>query len=225
MGHATTIHACIQLEHYKVQVDEKSHNFGEKQCLTSPDGFNIPLNIRQCLPYLDIRPPTDHEFNTLTHVILTSDVEWDLSVADHEYDLLDDKTTESIYDTKFDPQGNYIDINKALIICPIENDDWNKNFFQAPHFNFDDDNPVDQNSPCPNPYLLINHIEVDPDVKSTPKKVKSSIHQFFGIETNDPGGSHKNPTTPKINSHQISKKHPDYESLRPNFGWVTAEIV
>ena len=81
-----TIHCCVQLEHYKNKVYDKSVKYGGKQCLMTLDGVIVPFAIRQGLTYLDIRPPTDEEYTTLPHIIMTSDEDWDPSVADHEYD-------------------------------------------------------------------------------------------------------------------------------------------
>ncbi len=46
------------------------------------DGHEIPLVICNGLPYLDIRPYTDREFDTLAHVTMTSNNDWDPSVLD-----------------------------------------------------------------------------------------------------------------------------------------------
>jgi hypothetical protein len=50
-----------------------------------PGGYIIPLTIKDGLTRLDIRPHTDHEFDTLSHVFLTLDMEWDPTVLDHQY--------------------------------------------------------------------------------------------------------------------------------------------
>ena len=57
---------------------------GGKQCLITPDGFHVPLHIKNGLPYLKMRPPTDRELSNpdIPHVVLTSDVDWDPSVLD-----------------------------------------------------------------------------------------------------------------------------------------------
>lgn len=45
--------------------------------MSSPDGFVFPLSHHDALPHLKIRPHTDDEFNSLPHVIMTSDEPWD----------------------------------------------------------------------------------------------------------------------------------------------------
>ena len=42
------------------------------------------------LPYLDMRPYTDDEFNTLPHVIFTSDVDWDPRILDFDVEGVDE---------------------------------------------------------------------------------------------------------------------------------------
>ena len=51
------------------------------------DGTIILLSIRNGLVYLDIRPPTVEELNTLLHVVFTADMDWDPSFLDKEYEF------------------------------------------------------------------------------------------------------------------------------------------
>ena len=74
-----TIHSCVQLEAHKHEVDDKSNTAGARQRIITPDGYAIPLRIREGLVYMDMRPYTDREFQSLPHVILTSDLPWDPS--------------------------------------------------------------------------------------------------------------------------------------------------
>jgi hypothetical protein len=48
------------------------------------DGFSIPSNIRRGLPYIDMCPHTDLEWEELPHVLLTEDTNWDPTHLDHE---------------------------------------------------------------------------------------------------------------------------------------------
>ena len=45
------------------------------------------MHIRNGLDYMDMRPPTQDEYETYNHVVLTSDVTWDPTVLDNEMDL------------------------------------------------------------------------------------------------------------------------------------------
>jgi hypothetical protein len=73
LGHGKTIHAAIQLEAYKIIVDDKSRKTGIGQRrLENIDGYYLPLSMFQGIPYLKIRAPNDKELESLTHIILTS---------------------------------------------------------------------------------------------------------------------------------------------------------
>lgn len=109
-GH--TILSAGQLEAYYNKVNERSRRFDPKgQLITTNDGFELPLHIRNGLPYLDMRPYTDREWDTLPHVVMTSDVNWDPSTLDGEFPAADPPATldASTYDngTNFDAYGNY----------------------------------------------------------------------------------------------------------------------
>jgi hypothetical protein len=51
---------------------------------------------------MDMRPPSDAEFDTLPHVVLTSDVDWDPSIIDNEIDLVTD-WHDAVQDLPSDP--------------------------------------------------------------------------------------------------------------------------
>ena len=81
-----TIHSCIQVEQFGNNVDDRSIKLSKgKQLITTLDGYAIPLNMINGLPYMSIRPFSDREFETLPHIVLTSDVPWDPTIADHLY--------------------------------------------------------------------------------------------------------------------------------------------
>jgi hypothetical protein len=50
------IHSPCQFESYKVTVDDKSVRAGGTQRIQTPDGYTIPLSIKDGLARLDIRP-------------------------------------------------------------------------------------------------------------------------------------------------------------------------
>jgi hypothetical protein len=86
LGRGKTIHSKGQLQHFGCIVDETSRQHGGRQCLITPEGYVIPLHIRDGLPRFDMRPPTDAEMNKYPHVFITSDAPWDPSVLDTEFD-------------------------------------------------------------------------------------------------------------------------------------------
>jgi hypothetical protein len=106
-----TILSALQLEYFKCSIVDKAPgvNGGKVPHMTTPEGYRMPLRIRNGLPYMELRPFTDHEWADLPHVHLTSDGEWDPRVFDT---VIDEKwfeqqpqvdTRESI----FDEHGNY----------------------------------------------------------------------------------------------------------------------
>jgi hypothetical protein len=94
LGTRASIHSPCQFEWYKNDVNDKStHIPGGLQRITTLDGNIIPLSIKVGL----VCPQTDHEFDTLPRVFFTSELEWDPTVLDHEFDL------ESQYGDVYDP--------------------------------------------------------------------------------------------------------------------------
>ena len=81
-----TIHSCVQLEAHKHIVDDKSIAVGGKQRIITPDGYAIPLHVRDGLVYMDMQPYTNEQFDTLPHIIMTSDLPWDPTVFDGSND-------------------------------------------------------------------------------------------------------------------------------------------
>jgi hypothetical protein len=82
-GKGKTIHSSGQLEWYKQEVDDKYIKVGRKQRIKTLDGYVIPLDVKSGLPYVKMRLYTDEQWNSLPHVILTGDGDWNPSVLDH----------------------------------------------------------------------------------------------------------------------------------------------
>jgi len=107
-----SIVSSSQLEAFHNQVNDRSLVVDPNgQLITTNDGFEFPLHVRSGLPYLELRPYTDTEYETLPHVIMTSDVDWDPSILDKEFPTLGEVPTKDArnYDngTNFDVHGNY----------------------------------------------------------------------------------------------------------------------
>ena len=114
LGKGSSIHSPSQLEWFKNEVNDKSiHVPGGLQRIVTLDGYILPLAIKDGLARLDIRPHTDHEFATLPHVFLTSELEWDPSVLDHEYhdasEWADADTSDrgNLLHSRYDEFGQY----------------------------------------------------------------------------------------------------------------------
>ena len=80
-----TIHSKGQLEAFGLYVDDKSRNAGGSQCIVTNEGYIVPLNIRDGLPYLSMSPPSDEDVASLPHVFFTADTTWDPTVLDNEF--------------------------------------------------------------------------------------------------------------------------------------------
>ena len=70
------------MEAYGNSVDEKSERAGGTQRITTLDGYVLPVDILEGLPYLRTRAYTDKEYDKLPHVILSSESDWDPTVFD-----------------------------------------------------------------------------------------------------------------------------------------------
>ena len=104
-----TLLSCVQLESHGITVDDKSSILGiGTQTLQTPEGYTIPLTFHNGLPYMDIRPFTNSEWDSLPHIILTSNEEWDPANLDHdtsaEVQELPDNPTAYDY-SLFDARG------------------------------------------------------------------------------------------------------------------------
>ena len=107
------MHSSPQIEAYSNKVDDRAIKVGGKQVIDTVDGYSIPLNIKNALPRMNLRPYTDKEWEELPHVILTSEEEWDPSKLDLDvdkdedwYDAISDENHYTI-NQKFDEYGNY----------------------------------------------------------------------------------------------------------------------
>jgi hypothetical protein len=88
LGQGKTIHLSSQFESFGIEMDNQLHKVpGGKQWNKTPDGYLIPLDIVQGLPYLKMRPPTNSfVMDTLTHIVITLDNVWDPGMLDKVID-------------------------------------------------------------------------------------------------------------------------------------------
>ena len=123
MPDGQTILAPLQMEAHGCTVMDstKAHNDGKQPYIQSPDGYRIPLNMRQGLLYADIRPVLDSEWDTLLHVHLTDDTPWEPNKYDHEVDPewmtdegdpVEEHYKDLPYDRHGDVQGDDVDDDK-----------------------------------------------------------------------------------------------------------------
>ncbi|HET7637806.1 MAG TPA: hypothetical protein VFK47_03615, partial [Ktedonobacteraceae bacterium] len=160
-GKGSTIHSVIQLESFGLDVNDRSLKLKHgKQRIMTPDGYIIPLQIREGLAYLDMRPPTDFELENLPHVVLTSDDTWDPTVFDNEVDP--DSWTHEVPppydDLRFNEVGEY--------------------------------------------NLRIRNLDIVSHLDHT--VVYKELYAY---------------------KHEVKSKEPNYEDLRPNFGWAPIDVI
>jgi hypothetical protein len=86
---------------------------GGLQRMKSIDGYIFPIDIINGLPYTPMRAYTDSEWNTLSHVIWTSDGNWDPSILDSKISDKNDwylgitELEEGLTNSPFDMVGQY----------------------------------------------------------------------------------------------------------------------
>jgi hypothetical protein len=178
LGKGASIHSPCQLEWYKNDVNDKSTLVpGGLQRIQTLDGYVIPLVIKDGLARLDIRPYTDDEYDTLPHVFLTSELEWDPTVLDNEDSEVHDSELDFLPNKAFDEYGNF---RQRVIVNHVS-------YFMRQDGN-DIDDVIDQ---C----VLFG---------------QSMDYGEQGTQVNKVG---------------ITKKAPDYSSLRPFFGWLNPDII
>ena len=84
-GKGKTIHSCGQMESFQDQREQQSRKIkGGKQRIQTPDGHVIPLSFRGGLPYMKMTPPTASNLESLPHILLMSDMEWDPTTLDDD---------------------------------------------------------------------------------------------------------------------------------------------
>jgi len=86
-GKGRTIHSAVQMEAFGLDVDEKPRKARHPglQRIVTPDGYVVPLSIRNGLPYMDMRYPTDEDMKNYPHVYFTEDTDWNPTQLDDEY--------------------------------------------------------------------------------------------------------------------------------------------
>ena len=213
-GKGHSIHSSPQLEWNGVDVDEKSARVGGKQRLVTFDGFSIPINIRRGLPYIDMRPHTDQEWEELPHVLITDDAPWDPKSMDHEqgddpawYESQEDPP---LLNSEFDLCGDYRHriAYKSDRILVHESDV----FFDAQ----EDEAFVDARSD--------EDDDPDADVEEATDRCvfRANTHRYVYNADQD----NEEDTRPCHHGPRVTSDEPrDYEALRPRFAWLPADIV
>ena len=123
-GQGKSIHAVTPMESFGTTVNDRSVLLqGGLQRITTLEGYIIPIDIIRGLPYIQTRPYTDLEWQSLPHVLLNSPDDWDPSALDHTltmddtfYDLIPNDEQPIRLHEHFDETGNYTErhiVNEA----------------------------------------------------------------------------------------------------------------
>jgi hypothetical protein len=191
-------------------VDDKSVRVGGTQRIQTPDGYTIPLAIKDGLARLAIRPFTDLEYDSLPHVFLTHEANWDPSVLDHEYNSVEEwfDATQRI-DTdpaanRFDDIGHY---RRRVVVQEYDN-----KYYQS--YNLDVRNDPDI---VVEPTLEETNVPPMDDLTETDIPHPDIVNEIPNPVEQD----HDHSVKPKI----ITTKEPPYEMLRPKFGWLSTDVI
>ena len=214
-GTGRSIHSAGQIEYYKNKVDDRSMKVGGTQCIRTVDGYVIPLDIINGLPYLKMEPHTDKEFQELPHIILTSGEEWDpraldntLTDKDDWYNTLKD-IQDGLYESPFDEYGNYrhrhVPENVQKIPDPAEPESEDTETTEPES---DDTDDTEANfRECYFAASNLNRIFVSPE--PTTDFLTALEHE---VDDRDPATIEAAPP-----AREIKKKPIDYEKYRPYF--------
>ena len=195
------MHSPGQFEHYKNDVNDKSVHVGGLQRINTLDGYMVPLEIKNGLARMHMRPYTDDEWDTFPHVFFTSELEWDPSVLDHALDD-DEQWFDAVSELEADPTMNLFDefgnYRRRVIV-------------QSSEVEQDIDDIIDR-------YVYSQ------EYQGGTRDVHQHEHADtqFDVEDDDPMD------VPDLTSRaprQVSSKEPDFNLLRPLFGWLSPDIT
>ena len=131
-GNGKTVHSVNQLKHFGIMIDDTPHQLQGKQSITTPEGYVIPISIRNGLPFIDMTPPTDHEIESYPHVIFTSDMPWDPQILDNELkptDLLvsnNDDTVAAYHSNSLNDYGDIVQYTDNKHTVTTKQHDFNR---------------------------------------------------------------------------------------------------
>jgi hypothetical protein len=184
LGKGKSILSCLQMEAHGADINDRSRLLpGGKQRILI-DGYQLPLAFKNGLPYLRCHKPTDGELESLPHIIMTSDVEWDPSQYDKDLDDLAtfyDPSEEDHEERHFDQYGEYPHRTVATHHTCCEEE-----FYDACEFLDYDDQAED----------LLDTVHPE------------TVSDIYGVH-----------------SSEISKATPNFDLLRPLFGWAPADTI
>jgi len=212
-GKGKTILSSIQLEHYGITVDDRPRALGGDQRIVCPDGYNIPLSVRNGLPYMDLRPPTDKEYQELPHVFLTMDGDWDPQVVDMEInhdeffdcrDELEDPTAAIEHGQLFGATGNYnARVNQVVQqTSKLANGEYYNGWDIEPDPHYFSSDDYDWNGTSSIPSFTVSYTSFT--------EYNRSDYKVFDMEQR---------------ARTVKQQEPDYNLYRPCLLWASANVI
>ena len=202
--HGKTIHSKNQLEHFGCVVLDPAKRHGGKQALYTPEGYVVPMHVRNGLFYIDMKPPSDTDMLQYPHTFITADHEWDPSILDDEYhhdeDSPDDDVLSKLRYGRDPPVDDYGDVDLMA------------NMFDALRYDSNSDlshNGTTTHKPIPNMptihELIVDAIILHPqDLRCKLPDLESLCPHFGWVTTNRIGD-----TLAKTSQHyRVTKRYP-----------------
>jgi hypothetical protein len=88
LGKGKSILSCLQMEAHGADINGHSKLLPEGKQRILIDGYQMPLDFKNGLPYLQCCKPKNGELESLPHIIMTPDVKWYPSQYDKDLDDL-----------------------------------------------------------------------------------------------------------------------------------------
>ena len=200
-GKGSTIHSSAQLEFFKNEVSDRAVKNGGTQRIVTLDGYIIPISIKNGLPRIHLRPYTDDEWETLPHVVMTSDVNWDPSVVD--YNPYDDDTWFQSQPKLSDGSGKVFDEFGNLK---------EREFSGVRTTNIDD---------------ITDYVAYRVMTGSDHEQVHevSTPSSVFIPEARNKSPNLNTIRDDESSGRNITQTEPKYDELRPQFGWLSSETI
>jgi hypothetical protein len=204
-GKGGTIHSSGQLEWCGKDVNDHSIKIdGGRQRLTTPDGYVIPIDIRCGLPYITMRPFTDEEFEELSHVLWTSEDDWDPTSLDSV--ISDDPNWYKVEPSPPLPNPMYDEYGEFRGRVLINQRKWQVHYFDAL-----DTKPSSGNNEF---HDALEQFVDDPDsVINLVVYPANRMHYICDHDTVE--------AAPKF----VMTSEPDYGQLRPRLRWLPVDAI
>ena len=242
LGTGTTIISAAQLEAHGVMVNDKSSVIGGKQYISTPDGYDFPIDIVNGLPYTPMRPFTDEEWDTLPHVFLGA-ADWnprslDCIISDKEgwHDAVSNPGADP-RSSLFDMDGNY-KLRHSVNLTEHVGDD---EFFDALPYDTSDATSLDDMHTIADDCAFFNTCRINfVDTISHFPDYENDVKGTFAYATTRSQTRHGPPTlTPAVHDPpmgvdnnsivtepRLTEQQPfNYAALRPFFGWLPVDTI